>query len=174
VTLPETAHIHWLTGQIYPLHMDARARVAAAAAGNLIALAAAGAVGHFAFMESTAGGKHRVTPGTVSAATTMSVNTSCEKTAETQAAIDSCFGRVAAEAQGVLDAALAKERAAIRPALVNAAERGWIEHRNAECRAEASPNQGGSIQPTIYSSCVIALTTARIATVRATTHYASL
>jgi uncharacterized protein YecT (DUF1311 family) len=154
--------------------MDGRARVSAAIAVSLIALAAAGAVGHFAFMDSAAGGRHGVAAATASGATTISINTSCEKTAQSQAAIDICTGSVAAEAQSVLNGALAKERAVVRPALVNAAERHCFAYRNVECRAEASPNHGGTIQPTIYNSCVITLTTARIETVRETTHYASL
>lgn len=166
--------IHRPTVRTYTPRMEARARLSAVVAGSLLALAAAGAIGHFAFADTNLSGKHGVTSATSNVAATVGVNTSCEQTAQSQVQIDICTERVATEAQGVLNAALAKERAHIRPALVNASERRWIVYRNVECRAEASPNQGGSIQPTIYGSCVIALTEARIVTVRATTHYATL
>lgn len=43
------------------------------------------------------------------------------------------------------------------------AQRAWIAFRDAECSFRASGVEGGSIYPMIYSDCVAALTTARIA-----------
>jgi uncharacterized protein YecT (DUF1311 family) len=48
-------------------------------------------------------------------------------------------------------------------ALLKESERAWIAFRDAECRYEAAPNQGGSIYPLIYSGCLTRLTKVRIA-----------
>ena len=55
--------------------------------------------------------------------------------------------KIESEAQQVLNAALAKERVAISPALVNAAEEKWVIYRDAECTEFAAINKGGDDLP---------------------------
>jgi uncharacterized protein YecT (DUF1311 family) len=43
------------------------------------------------------------------------------------------------------------------------AQRAWLTFRDAECKYEAAPNEGGSIYPMIYSLCLARLTKARTA-----------
>ncbi len=137
---------------------------------GVVVLAAAGAVGHFAFD----GSSHAINGGSSAKSNPLSINMKCAKSAENQVAIDRCAGKIESEAQQVLNAALAKERVAISPALVNAAEEKWVIYRDAECTEFAAINKGGTIYPTEFSSCEYGLTVKRIADVRAATHWASL
>ena len=41
------------------------------------------------------------------------------------------------------------------------AQRAWVTFRDAACDAEAYPNEGGSIQPMVYSYCLARLTDQR-------------
>ncbi len=41
------------------------------------------------------------------------------------------------------------------------AQRAWVTFRDAACDAEAYPNEGGSIQPMVYSYCLARLTEQR-------------
>lgn len=50
--------------------------------------------------------------------------------------------------------------------LLRASERVWIAYRDAECKFEAAPNEGGSIYPMVYAGCLTRLTKARIADLR--------
>jgi uncharacterized protein YecT (DUF1311 family) len=102
----------------------------------------------------------------------LSINQSCARSAESQIAIDRCARKIEKEAQSVLNAALVKERTAIDPALVNAAESKWIAYRDTECTAYASINRGGTIYPTVFSSCEYELTVKRVDDVRKATSYA--
>jgi uncharacterized protein YecT (DUF1311 family) len=99
---------------------------------------------------------------------------SCAKTAESQISIDRCAGKIESEAQSVLNSALAKERVAISPELVNSAQDKWVTYRDAQCTAYAAINEGGTIYPTEVSYCEYNLTVQRVAVVRAATHRASL
>jgi uncharacterized protein YecT (DUF1311 family) len=47
--------------------------------------------------------------------------------------------------------------------LLKASERAWVAFRDAECKYEAAPNEGGTIYPLIYSGCLTRLTKARTA-----------
>lgn len=46
-------------------------------------------------------------------------------------------------------------------AKLKTAEKAWIQYRDTECTFEAAQNEGGSIYPMEYSSCVTRLTGAR-------------
>ena len=41
------------------------------------------------------------------------------------------------------------------------AQRAWVTFRDAACDAEAYPNEGGSMQPMVYSYCLARLTDVR-------------
>jgi uncharacterized protein YecT (DUF1311 family) len=41
------------------------------------------------------------------------------------------------------------------------AQRAWLKYRDAACDVHASPYEGGSLQPLIYSTCMSELTTQR-------------
>lgn len=137
----------------------------------MAALAAAGAIGHFAFRTAS-----NVSPGVssdkVAESNPLSINLSCSKTAVSQVAIDRCAEKIENEADSVLNAALVKERTASNPALVNAAQLKWIAYRDAECMAYTSINQGGTIYPSAFSPCEYQLTVKRVDDVRAATAYA--
>jgi uncharacterized protein YecT (DUF1311 family) len=42
-------------------------------------------------------------------------------------------------------------------------ERAWLAYRGASCKAEASPNAGGSIQPVTYANCLVSRNKTHIA-----------
>ena len=50
---------------------------------------------------------------------------------------------------------------------LRAAERAWIAYRDAECAFETASNRGGSIEPMIYSGCMMTMTKQRIAVLKA-------
>jgi len=45
-------------------------------------------------------------------------------------------------------------------AKLKAAEKAWIQYRDAECTFETAENEGGSIHPLVYSGCLTRLTDA--------------
>lgn len=49
--------------------------------------------------------------------------------------------------------------------LVNA-QRAWVSFRDAECKFSASGVAGGSVYPLVYSSCLTAVTKARVETLK--------
>ena len=78
---------------------------------------------------------------------------------ETQLEMNECAGQEFEVADKRLNDAYRKlERS---PELV-AAEKAWIAFRDAECKYQAKPYEGGSIQPTIYAGCLQSLTEDRI------------
>jgi uncharacterized protein YecT (DUF1311 family) len=46
--------------------------------------------------------------------------------------------------------------------LLTEAQRNWIKFRDSHCKFEISESEGGSIQPLIYSQCLIECTEIRI------------
>jgi len=46
--------------------------------------------------------------------------------------------------------------------LIRESERAWVDYRGKECTVEAYPTEGGSVQPTVESMCLIALTKDRL------------
>jgi uncharacterized protein YecT (DUF1311 family) len=96
-------------------------------------------------------------------------NQSCERTAQTQIAMDECAGTELLEVQRQLNAALAAaERGAgasfVR--LVNSAEQTFEAYEKAECKVAAAPNIGGTIYPLIFGNCEVRLTVQRLQEVR--------
>lgn len=110
-------------------------------------------------------------PGTTTT-TPVTYDRSCEKSAQTQSAVNGCAGSELSALQKQLQAALLDERAVLSPALVDAAQRSFEQYESSECDAAASPNQGGSIYPLIAAICEIRLTIERIQEVRADISYA--
>jgi uncharacterized protein YecT (DUF1311 family) len=53
-----------------------------------------------------------------------------------------------------------------RVGLLGASEAGWKKYRDAQCELEASSFEGGSLQPTIYNSCLTELTRQRLQALR--------
>jgi uncharacterized protein YecT (DUF1311 family) len=86
-----------------------------------------------------------------------------------QQPMNHCTGALAAnlERERVkAERALAAVFGADREGVLRAAEASWKAYRDAQCTLEASSFEGGSMQPTIYNSCVVGLLRARIEAVR--------
>ena len=111
-------------------------------------------------------------PPATTTTTPLTYDRSCEKTAETQSAMNGCAGSELSALQKQLQAAVSEERTVLSPALVDAAEAAFERYESSECDAAASPNQGGSIYPLIVATCGIKLTVQRIEEVRADIGYA--
>lgn len=110
---------------------------------------------------------------TSTATTNVAYDRSCEKTAQTQAAMDSCAASALKQLQGQLVEALATERKVVDTGLVDAAQAAFEQYQAAECAASASPNKGGSIYPLLVANCQVTLTVQRIEQVRSDTTQAS-
>ncbi|HEX9730020.1 MAG TPA: lysozyme inhibitor LprI family protein [Gemmatimonadales bacterium] len=82
---------------------------------------------------------------------------------ETAAGARRCLN-VARERKGVeLAAALAGARSRAKdPAQLDTAQTTWLAFRTAQCRADASQFEGGSLQPILFLHCWLELTSARI------------
>jgi uncharacterized protein YecT (DUF1311 family) len=85
---------------------------------------------------------------------------SCEKTAQTQVALDELK-----EVQRQLAAVLRREAKGTSHSLIVAAETGFAGYEKAECTLRAYVNRGGSIYPMIFTECETALTVQRIQSV---------
>jgi uncharacterized protein YecT (DUF1311 family) len=107
-----------------------------------------------------------VASGAASEEPRVRLDRSCEKTAKSQRALDECAYSELDQLRPQLAAALSAEVARYGKRIVNEAEAQWLAFRAAECRLEAGIYTGGSIYPLIYTSCEVALTSARIAEVR--------
>lgn len=83
--------------------------------------------------------------------------------ATTQIDMNQCAGARAKRADAALNVAWGKLLAKAGPAKPGyvAAQRLWIQFRDAECKAEAKINEGGSIQPMVIAGCLADLTEAR-------------
>ena len=84
---------------------------------------------------------------------------------QTQMMMNICANREYAQADAALNDAWGPARkfadAIGKGTLLLEAQRAWLAYRNAACLAQASPYEGGSIQPMIYSNCLSRLTAQR-------------
>ena len=84
---------------------------------------------------------------------------------QTQLDYNMCAGRAFEAADAALNAewpqAMEFARSLGQAEALRNAQRQWIAFRDAACTVQASPYQGGSIQPLIYSTCLTTLTTQR-------------
>lgn len=113
--------------------------------------------------------KHQSIPrpsDTTTTTVTVAYDRSCEKTAQSQMAMDLCAASELRQLQGQLASALLKERTNLSPGLVDAAQTTFDQYEVAECKADASPNTGGSIYPLVVGNCEVSLTVQRIEQVR--------
>lgn len=81
-----------------------------------------------------------------------------------QQPMNACYAAVATEVDGARGRAYSALEALLdkaEKARLAAAEHAWRAYADAECAFEAAPYEGGSLQPTIYGTCRIKLTTAR-------------
>ena len=81
----------------------------------------------------------------------LAYNRSCDKTAVSQIAMDDCVTGQFHQVERQLSKALTQEKDSVAQGLVNAAESSFQTFEAAECRAEASPNLGGTIYPSLAS-----------------------
>lgn len=89
---------------------------------------------------------------------------SCEN-AKTQAEMNQCSSAAYRAADKDLNALYASLKEKLDPdifAKLQTAQRTWVNYRDANCEAESALYEGGSIQPTIRSSCLERATRARI------------
>ncbi len=99
---------------------------------------------------------------------------------QTQIEMTMCAGQDYAKADAELNTVYRQARAAMKSYDTNlppgqrgaaeallAAQRAWIPFRDAACKAEGYPFEGGSIQPMIVSECLARLTRRRTEDLRA-------
>gem|GEM_PF-1952896 len=94
---------------------------------------------------------------------------SCDRTAQSQTAMDECAGMELLEVQRQLNAALAADERGAGTSfvrLVNSAQRTFDTYEKAECTVAAEPNIGGTIYPLIFGSCEVRVTVQRLQEVR--------
>lgn len=92
--------------------------------------------------------------------------TDCMQTAQTQTAMTQCAGQQYKQADTRLNEQYQSltSRLAKHPkqqAQLLTAQRSWLAFRDAECRFNASPVAGGSVQPMVRLQCLARLTTDR-------------
>lgn len=82
--------------------------------------------------------------------------------------MNACYGQKAkvADSLEALAYAVAREALHTKEAddqipLLEAAEKAWADYREAQCKAEAGLNAGGSIAPTVIANCRGGLATRR-------------
>ncbi len=84
---------------------------------------------------------------------------------QAQSLMNACAAKDFAEADAALNIAWKPAKAfadAIgQGAQLLEAQRAWLKYRDAACEVHASPFEGGSLQPLIYSVCMNDLTTHR-------------
>jgi uncharacterized protein YecT (DUF1311 family) len=129
------------------------------AAGTVCIVAASAASAASAAMSA-------VTTPTLPAVT---YNHSCDRTAQTQTAMNQCAAKEVRELRHQLAAALSRQEKGGSPSsvrLIQSAQSSFVAYEKAECAAVAAPNLGGSIYPLIFGSCEVRLTVQRIEEVR--------
>lgn len=89
-------------------------------------------------------------------------NSKCQKTAQTQIALDECAAKEVAELTKELNSALAIEGRVFGLSLVASVQERWAAFEKAECTLESSPNKGGTIYPLVYGLCERTLLVQRI------------
>jgi uncharacterized protein YecT (DUF1311 family) len=83
----------------------------------------------------------------------------------TQTAMNICFANEARQSEQLLEALLQELNAKLEPQQRKAlasVQANWVEYRRAHCDWQAAFFDGGSIQPTILSTCYQELTRKRI------------
>lgn len=84
---------------------------------------------------------------------------------QVQGLMNACAAKDFAAADGALNTAWKPAKsfadAIGKGAALLSAQRAWLKYRDAACDVHASPFEGGSIQPLIYSTCMSELTTQR-------------
>jgi len=89
-------------------------------------------------------------------------NRSCEKTAQSQLAMDECAQSELDQVQSQLRSLLEKEFVRFGSNAVNQVQSQWKTFRDSECALEASPSKGGTIYPLIVGECEVQLTVERV------------
>ena len=82
-----------------------------------------------------------------------------------QTSMNECFAREAEHDQQLLDALLKELGDKLDPAetgRLQGVQLEWTKYRDSHCHWQAGFSEGGSIQPTVYSTCISALTWNRI------------
>ncbi len=92
----------------------------------------------------------------------MTFSRTCEKTAQTQVALDQCAYTELQEVQRQLAPVLLKEEKSASRRLVLAAQASFASYEKAECAARSYVNTGGSIYPMAFTGCETQLTVQRI------------
>jgi uncharacterized protein YecT (DUF1311 family) len=91
-------------------------------------------------------------------------DTDC-KNAMDQQSMNRCADTDYQKADAALNAAYSKLMAVLDDSgfktKLKAAQRSWIQFRDAECTFETADNEGGSIHPMVYSGCLTRLTEER-------------
>ena len=108
-------------------------------------------------------------PGSLSGQTNEKTKQSC-KEANTQLEMNQCSAAGFHKADSELNmlyASARKKLAAADSAKLQEAQRAWLKYRDANCDAETSLYEGGSIQPAIRAGCLERTTRARIAELHA-------
>ncbi|MEH6521139.1 lysozyme inhibitor LprI family protein [Sulfitobacter sp.] len=84
---------------------------------------------------------------------------------QTQNLMNACAAKDFAEADAALNAAWKPAKsfadAIGKGAALLVAQRAWLKYRDAACDVHASPFEGGSLQPLIYSTCMGEITAQR-------------
>ena len=81
-----------------------------------------------------------------------------------QAPMNACYAAIAREAEAARERSYANLEKSLDQAekvRLAAAETAWRAYRDADCRYEAAFYEGGTLQPTIYGTCLIRLTAQR-------------
>jgi uncharacterized protein YecT (DUF1311 family) len=103
------------------------------------------------------------TPTTV----VVTYNRSCEKTAQSQIAMDQCAQTELDQVQSQLRSLLEKESARFGSKAVNQVQNRWETFRASECTLEASIYRGGTVHPLIVGECEVQLTVERVQELKA-------
>jgi uncharacterized protein YecT (DUF1311 family) len=81
----------------------------------------------------------------------------CQKTSGVTAALDNCFGRTYKAADGQLNQLYKQIRQVLTPDEVqqlSAAQRLWLQLRDATCKAESDLYKGGDAESPAYAACL--------------------
>lgn len=86
----------------------------------------------------------------------------CQTQAEMNIQASNTFKKADKELNKIYTALFNKLDASEKKALATA-EKAWIAFRDLECKFECMENEGGSIYPLVYSSCLTSMTEKRTA-----------
>ena len=106
------------------------------------------------------------TPLMAQAQDTVFVPLPCD-TAQTTAAMRWCYGAAGRQADTAMAAVLREtRRRALDRIALDSAQARWLDFRDAQCRAEGTQFEGGSLKPVVVLACRLHLTERRIAYLR--------